>query len=324
MKSFLIAFIVFLVWSFFGLWLYSWLQPLNSAELAEDLVSSENIQNELEIPTILTNSGANDSKIDSLNITNRKEKEDHFGLKAVNYEGDVVFLFDEGMGIVKNSPLVTIPESIVDFKYKLNTYMLEHPENELHIMSMYGAGENIETPNLGIQRAKMIRDILISTGVHPDKIVIKPVIKELTFNENETYANGVSFYFKPLDNKRLENLKNKPLTPNTKVVYPKFSSQGIMVNDALQELLKEVVLLVESNPEIKIEVIGHTDNIGNDTDNYTEGLSYARQVRWYLVTKGNIDRKQVIATSKGESEPIANNGSLQGRQTNKRIEVSFQ
>ena len=69
--------------------------------------------------------------------------------------------------------------------------------------------------------------------------------------------------------------------------------------------------------------MGHTDNIGNSNDNYATGLKNARQVRWYLVSKGGIDKTKIIASSKGESEPIDSNNSHQGRIANRRIKVIF-
>ncbi|MEM7187727.1 MAG: OmpA family protein, partial [Bacteroidota bacterium] len=66
------------------------------------------------------------------------------------------------------------------------------------------------------------------------------------------------------------------------------------------------------------------DNIGNANDNYLLGLKYARQVRWYLVTKGKLDPKKVVAISKGESLSIATNRTERGRLLNRRIEINYQ
>lgn len=318
MKSFLIAFVVFLVWSFFGLWLYSWLRPDAEKQLANGNVKTE--QNTVTSLDTIQDTPIVEAPLDTLST----ETEGPVGLKAVNQLGDVIFRFSEGITITKNSPSLEIPGEAVDFKYKLNTYLLEHPDSEIHILSMYSADENIESPNLGIQRARAIRDMLLDTGIDEDRIVVKPVIKEIAFDSSGSYSNSISFFVKPLDADRLERRNRAITVPETKIVYPRFSTQGIMVNDALKELLNEVVKLVEEYPDIQIEVVGHTDNVGNDTDNYVEGLSYARQVRWYLVTKGKINRKQIIATSRGEAEPLEGNDTRHGRNVNRRIEVYFQ
>ena len=317
MKSFLIAFVVFLVWSFFGLWLYSWLQPDAQRKIATG-------NNVTEKDTVTDSDTLQETLlVDPVKDTTFVPSEGPVGLRALNQDGDVIFKFDSGIAINKNSPEVIIAPELVDFKYKLNTYLLEHEDAEVHILSMYSADENIASPNLGVQRARMIKDLLQETGISEDRIRIKPVIKEITFDENDSYASSISFFLKPVDPEHLQKLKTNIDIPETKVVYPRYSTQGILVNDALKELLNEVVRVVEKYPDIEIEVVGHTDNVGNDIDNYAEGLSYARQVRWYLVTKGKIKRSLIKASSRGESEPLESNDTRHGRNVNRRIEVHF-
>ncbi len=325
MKNFLIAFAVFLVWSFFGLWLYSRFQPNGNTEIANNNLEKDSLVKGTENRTSVEDSILPIITIeDSLFVAQENQieiTETASGLKAITSDGDIIFLFTEGIIITKNSPEINIPESTIDFKYKLNTFILEHPDREIHISSVYSADENIESPNLGIQRGRKIKNILVQTGIPSEKIVIKPFIKEIDFKEDQTFTNSFSFLFKPLDTARIEALKNK--IPESRIVYPSFSTTGILVNENLKTLLSEVIQIVDENPEIKIEVIGHTDNVGNATDNYIMGLQFARQVRWYLVNRGNIDRKKIKAISKGESEPLDTNNTDSGRKANRRIEVKF-
>ncbi len=181
--------------------------------------------------------------------------------------------------------------------------------------------ENIENPNLGMQRGMKIKEVLVNTGISTKKIIVKSIIKDISFNENLQFSNSLTFSFKPLNLNRVENLKLK--IPEAKTVYPKFSNSGILVNDELKKLLSEIKDALKNHPAIEIKIIGHTDNIGNSNDNFATGLKYARQVRWYLVAKGNIDKTKIIASSKGESEPIDSNNSHKGRIANRRIEVIF-
>ncbi|QNJ98695.1 hypothetical protein ALE3EI_2150 [Constantimarinum furrinae] len=261
---------------------------------------------------------------DSLILSSEKRLSESISktaLKATTAEDDILFLYPEGISINKNSPEIYVPESAKDFKYRLNSYLIEHPDMELHILSLYSATENIQSPNLGIQRGNKIKQLLMEIGIPRNKIVVKPIIKEIDFDHKGNYENSISFLFKPLDQARLATLKSRIPEPVT--IYPKYSSSGILVNEELTNLLAQVIRIVQEKPDITIEITGHTDNVGNDTDNYIAGLDYARQVRWYLITKGNLDRKQVIASSKGESDPIDTNNSQRGREANRRIEVKF-
>ncbi|MBT8261511.1 MAG: OmpA family protein [Bacteroidia bacterium] len=329
MKNFLIAFLVFLVWSFFGLWLYSWLQPDNE-ELPETtevaIKNSEEGTNETKVdtpseikgtPLVIGN--------DSTEIVEAYKEEfisaPTTGLRAISETDDIIFFYPEGFIIRKNSQLVDVPSNLVDFKYKLNTYILEHPDTELHITSQYSPGENIESPNLGIKRGQVIKQLLVETGISSEKIVIKPFITQIAFSTEDTFRHSFSFTFKPLNNERIEALKKQ--IPETRVVYPEFSYQGILVNEDLLKLRQEVSDIIKENPNLHLEVVGHTDNVGNAIDNYTKGLEYARQLRWFLVNKSGIDRNKITAVSKGESEAIAGNGTEKGRNLNRRLEVKF-
>lgn len=329
MKNFLIAFLVFLVWSFFGLWLYSVLQPdnpllKNDTEVAIGNSDESTEGTKIDSPTDISDSSV-DSIQDSLSISEGYKEEfisaPVTGLRATSETGDIIFLYPEGFKITKNFETVEVPPNLVDFKYKLNTYIVEHPETELHITSQYSPGENIESPNLGIKRGRIIKQMLVAAGIPAERIVIKPHITQIAFKEDHTFWHSFSFSFKPVSTKRINALKNQ--IPENRTVYPTYSSQGIMENEALKFLSEDVSEIIKENPNLHIEVVGHTDNVGNAIDNYEKGLEYARQVRWYLVTKSGIDRNRITAVSKGESEAIAGNGTENGRQLNRRIEIKF-
>jgi len=330
MKNFLIAFIVFLVWSFFGLWIYSWLQPETKTTSFQQNIIKETriiVKNDVKkniVKPIIDSSVVKDSIIEK---TNRKDsilvenKEIKKGLIATNLNGDVIFLFNDGIQITKNSIELSISKSLVDYKYKIYTYLLEHPNQELHICSLYSPLEEVSNPNIGILRTSELKEDLLKVGVLEEKIVMKSIIKDLKFSEEGVYKNAIYFFFKKLDLTRVETFRKS--IPNKRIVYPKFTESGISVNNDLKILLSEIILYFSKYPDKNIEIVGHTDNIGNSNDNYSVGLKYAQQVRWYLISKGNIKKALVKASSKGESEPIDSNFSKQGRNKNRRIEVLF-
>lgn len=67
-------------------------------------------------------------------------------------------------------------------------------------------------------------------------------------------------------------------------------------------------------------VAGHTDNRGSEDYNYQLGQRRAASVARYLITKG-IDPLRVTTVSYGESAPVADNTTLEGRRKNRRIEI---
>ena len=70
---------------------------------------------------------------------------------------------------------------------------------------------------------------------------------------------------------------------------------------------------------VKIEVAGHTDSVGDAAVNLQLSQQRADAVRTYLVQSG-VPPEQVEATGYGENQPIADNATVEGRKTNRRIE----
>lgn len=71
---------------------------------------------------------------------------------------------------------------------------------------------------------------------------------------------------------------------------------------------------------LRIEISGHTDNVGNDDYNLTLSQKRANSIRTYLIGKG-ISGDRIVARGYGENQPIADNSTEEGRKRNRRIEV---
>lgn len=84
--------------------------------------------------------------------------------------------------------------------------------------------------------------------------------------------------------------------------------------DRVAEVLKEVP------SDRQIVVVGHTDSRGSDTANLKLSLDRAAAVRSYLVSHG-VDPQQIRAEGKGETSPVADNASPEGRANNRRVEI---
>ena len=324
MKNFFIAFGVFLIWSFFGLWIYSWLQPEEKSaklEIQGNLNIQENTQFSKDESTKLIDTLSQYINQQNDDIPPILDEEVLSGLKALSSNGDVIFVYKEGISFAKNNTDIFIPKSSEGYLNKLIDYLNKHPDQELHICSIYSPMEQLLSPNIGIQRADKISTQLIKAGVLKEKIVIKSIIKDILFNEDGINYNSIYFTFKSLDQSRIELLKKN--IPKTKIVYPIFSETRIIINKNLQLLLSELITYFNENPNKKIDIVGHTDNIGNSKDNYAIGLKYSKQVRQYLLSKGNFDKSSIRASSKGEAEPIDDNFTVRGRNANRRIEIIF-
>jgi outer membrane protein OmpA-like peptidoglycan-associated protein len=86
--------------------------------------------------------------------------------------------------------------------------------------------------------------------------------------------------------------------------------------------LDEVVQFMKDNPTLKIQINGHTDNSGKPADNNKLSENRARSVTSYLITKG-IPATRLSFKGWGETQPIADNASAEGRARNRRTELKI-
>lgn len=89
-----------------------------------------------------------------------------------------------------------------------------------------------------------------------------------------------------------------------------------------RNILDQVAAQVQQLNLESLIAVGHTDSVGADA--YNQGLSERRaaSVKDYLVSKG-VPADQVIASGRGESEPVASNATREGRAKNRRVEIEI-
>ncbi|MDC0249753.1 OmpA family protein [Flavobacteriales bacterium] len=84
-----------------------------------------------------------------------------------------------------------------------------------------------------------------------------------------------------------------------------FNSGSVMIVSSNENRIATIALILKKNPDVKLNVIGHTDNIGTLKFNKELGLKRANAVINYLVLNYDIGTDRLIATTKGEEEPLS-------------------
>ena len=87
--------------------------------------------------------------------------------------------------------------------------------------------------------------------------------------------------------------------------------------------LDDLADILSKYPEAKLSVEGHTDNTGNPEKNVQLSQKRCESVKNYLVSKG-IDANRLSATGYGDTKPIADNKTADGRAKNRRVELKTQ
>lgn len=118
------------------------------------------------------------------------------------------------------------------------------------------------------------------------------------------------------------------------VLQTRDSARGLIVNMAdvlfataqstlkpgAREKLSKVAGILLAYPGLKIEVDGHTDNVGSEEYNQTLSDQRAESVRAYLVDQGVLTGS-VTAKGFGKTQPVETNDTAEGRQMNRRVEL---
>lgn len=215
----------------------------------------------------------------------------------------------------KKNDIQPVIEDSLQWTVEVNSWKENKREGKkLLLNAPYFAGEQntSDYPNLGIARAEQIKKNLASqldtswvlTGGQlitadsiPDFVALPhDFVKWVIYNDNVKEING-----------------------KTLIYFPHNSTREI-TNKEILAYMDELAAKLKENPSWKVEITGHTDNTGRHTVNMALGLKRAKRIREMLTKKG-IASSQIEVFSKGETEPIADNTSEEGKQKNRRVEI---
>lgn len=119
----------------------------------------------------------------------------------------------------------------------------------------------------------------------------------------------------------------RPDTRHKLVEEGKFSTTGILfdfqsavIKPESYAVVKEIAGVLKDNPGIRIKVIGHTSSDGDDKANMELSKKRAAAVKDLLVTEFTIDASRIETEGKGETQPIADNKTREGKMANRRVE----
>jgi outer membrane protein OmpA-like peptidoglycan-associated protein/tetratricopeptide (TPR) repeat protein len=99
------------------------------------------------------------------------------------------------------------------------------------------------------------------------------------------------------------------------------TGKAILTSGSYTEL-DRLLNIMKDNPEMKIEISGHTDKTGSEPLNFKLSENRAKAVMEYLVQKG-VDRSRMEFKGYGSLQPISDNTTPQGRAKNRRVEFKI-
>lgn len=115
--------------------------------------------------------------------------------------------------------------------------------------------------------------------------------------------------------KRLEKIKPNEIHIFKNLLFD--FDKADLLHDSIDELNLLYNHLIK-NPNLKIEIYGHTDNVGLDSRNLELSKQRAKAVADYLISKG-INQSRITVFGYGSSQPISDNTTEKGQQANRRV-----
>jgi len=103
-------------------------------------------------------------------------------------------------------------------------------------------------------------------------------------------------------------------------LYINFDTGKSMIRDESKPIIEQIVQMMKSNPDLKIGVEGHTDNVGTPASNKTLSENRAKAVVSAITGQG-ISADRLSTAGYGQDQPVADNSTEEGRAKNRRVEL---
>ncbi|HET6723515.1 MAG TPA: OmpA family protein [Chitinophagaceae bacterium] len=128
----------------------------------------------------------------------------------------------------------------------------------------------------------------------------------------------------------ISNLKIAVAAPDTRsklITEGKWSTTGILFDVNSDKIkptsygtLKEIATILSENADVKVKIIGHTDSDGDDAKNLDLSKRRAAAVKTALSKEFSIDESRLDTDGMGETKPLADNNTSEGKASNRRVE----
>lgn len=100
-----------------------------------------------------------------------------------------------------------------------------------------------------------------------------------------------------------------------------FATGSATLEPSAYRHIEGIAAALKRDPSLQIAVIGHTDNVGSEAANQTLSERRANAVIQTLIQEHGIDQQRLEAAGYGESRPVADNVTEEGRAVNRRVEL---
>lgn len=166
---------------------------------------------------------------------------------------------------------------------------------------------------------KITDNYLLALPIEEDYALSVTCEGYLFFSENFSLRNYNDTLFTKQENITLHSIKEGESIVLKNIF---FATDSFELKEESNAELQTILELMQKHPKIKIEISGHTDNVGKEEYNLTLSKNRAISVKQWLENNG-ISSERIVAKGYGKTQPIADNNTEEGRKLNRRTEFKI-
>ena len=174
--------------------------------------------------------------------------------------------------------------------------------------------------------SKKEEEVEIETDDGKVALVVSMEKDDKVLIQNKT--EGAAFSSRVIEKKEMKNgvIKDKDIKVEKlkkgrayKINDINFETNSFELNEKVEFILSGLIDYLKDNPKVKIEIQGHTDDVGNNSNNLELSKNRAKAVKDYITSKG-IEASRLTSKGFGETKPKLPNSSEYNRSLNRRTE----
>ncbi len=223
-----------------------------------------------------------------------------------------------------------------DSRGGLDVYSFELREDIRPPKTLWVKGKVFDTKTKeGLPSSVELTDIIsrqliskVQTDEEGNYLTTLPTGKDYAFNVNRKgylfFSENYDLSSNKIDSVLTADIPLQPIEPGASIVLKNifFDSKKTDLKPGSMAELNSVIKLMADNPNLKILISGHTDNVGKPQDNIALSNNRALSVIKYLLASRQIAKDRLQSKGFGETKAIADNTTEEGRAKNRRTEMS--
>lgn len=208
----------------------------------------------------------------------------------------------------------------------LQSHLSSNENNVINVTGYYTSQEENNTafPNLGLARANSIKNDLASKGIPTAQINTQGKLMDEMIPKEGTYWGAASFGLVEKSATAEDDLKAlyDKINADPLILYFNTAEASIHLDAVQRQKVADISRYLDKVSDATASVVGHTDATGQASTNMRLGQDRAEFAKNYLMQNG-IAADKIIATSKGQTQPIATNATEEGRVKNRRTVITL-